>query len=101
MTRLADLSAFRAELRLDEEECRAWFGVGPATLERIESGEVEPAPDVAERIDRFIEICGGGFHSFPPAAPHPPSTHSGGSRRGGGGGLTSASVPAVSSGQPI
>lgn len=57
MTRLniAALARWRAEAWPDEARCIALFGVGPATLQRIEAGEVEPGDDLAERIGRFLE----------------------------------------------
>lgn len=52
--RVAELASCRAEMAFDDRVCLILFGVGLTTLERIESGEVEPAPDVAARLDRFL-----------------------------------------------
>lgn len=81
MNRAADLARARAAVSLSEDSCLVWLGVGLATLERIESGEVEPSDDTAERIDRFLQLYGGGF--FPTSALRPPVTHSGGPPGGG------------------
>jgi hypothetical protein len=83
VTRLTELCRSRAYFALSEEDCIAWFGVGRATLERFEAGEVEPEPEVLERIDRYLQFCGGQFSlSGPP--PLPPSvTHSEGTLAGG------------------
>jgi DNA-binding XRE family transcriptional regulator len=63
VNRAAELARARAAVGLDEESC-AWFGVGRATIERIEAGEVEPGDELAARIDRFIQLCGGGLFPF-------------------------------------
>jgi hypothetical protein len=54
-----ELSRCRAAAALDEEACLAWFGVGLATLERIEAGEVEPSEEIARRLDLFLTFKGG------------------------------------------
>lgn len=48
------LARFRAASPLDEETSIILFGVGLETLQRIERGEVDPEPDLAERIGHVI-----------------------------------------------
>lgn len=69
MSRAAELTRARAARHLSEEDCMVWFGVGRATLERVEAGEVEPSPELGDKIDRFLRVCGGGFAPFASAAP--------------------------------
>jgi hypothetical protein len=57
--RVAELARCRAAQGLDEAQCFVWLGVGLATLERIEAGEVEPTEEVVQRIDRFLSFAGG------------------------------------------
>jgi hypothetical protein len=82
--RVGELLRTRAAFILDDDDCLAWFGVGRATLERIEAGEVEPEPEVMQRVDRFLRFCGGS-HPFTGSPPLPPSvvTHAGGALAGG------------------
>lgn len=83
MTRLTELCRSRAYFALSEENCIAWFGVGRATLERFEAGEVEPEPEVLERIDRYLQFCGGQFPFLVRRPSRPRSTHSEGTLAGG------------------
>lgn len=57
------------------DECLLRFGVGAETLQRIESGEIEPEPEIAARIHAFFTLPGqpllhGGSPSFGGAAAH-------------------------------
>jgi transcriptional regulator with XRE-family HTH domain len=69
VTRVAELARARAFRGLTEEDCEIWFGVGSATLERIEAGEVEPSDELDQRINRFLNVVGGGGFPFPPPTP--------------------------------
>lgn len=69
MSRAAELARSRASAGLDEDSCLAWFGVGRATLERIESGEVIPDQDLERRIDRFLQLRGGSRSDLSPPWP--------------------------------
>lgn len=71
----------RAAQPLDEHESLIHFGVGLATIERVEAGEIEPSDELAARIDRFIEINRGG--TPPSAAPGRPGARLGGLTGGG------------------
>ena len=57
--RAARLAQARWLQPIDDEQAQILFGVGLATIERIEAGEVEPDGDVAARIDRFLATRGG------------------------------------------
>jgi transcriptional regulator with XRE-family HTH domain len=57
-SRVGELARCRAFHGLSEADCLVWFGVGPATLERIESGEVEPSDELEQRIARFLSAVG-------------------------------------------
>lgn len=59
MSRAAELARCRAWFHFDEDASLAWFGVGLATLERVEAGEVVPVPELEQRIDRFLQFVGG------------------------------------------
>lgn len=82
----------RAAFILTEDDCFAWFGVGRGTLERIGAGEVDPEPDVLQRIDRFLELAegreppglGGGCNLHSPPPPGLTSAHGVGPLAGGG-----------------
>lgn len=50
----ADLARWRAETPFDDEQLRLLFGVGAATLERIEAGEVMPGDELEARIRKVI-----------------------------------------------
>lgn len=84
--RAATLAMWRAGQQPDDVQCQRLFGVGPEILQRIESGEVEPEPDVAERILRVILST-------------PPVAHSGGSL--GAGGFPNFAGATFSCGAPI
>jgi hypothetical protein len=73
VSRAAELARSRASAGLSEEDCLIWFGVGRATLERVEAGEILPGAELEHRIDRFLQFCGGG--PLFPAAPCPPLAH--------------------------
>lgn len=92
MNRVAELSRCRAEAGLSEEDSLIWFGVGRATIERIEAGEVEPEPEILERIDRFLQFVGGtasmpatscGLEPLARSLPGPALTHGAGPHGGG------------------
>jgi len=90
----AELAAWRSEVRPDALQCHLLFGVGPATLERIESGEVEPEADIAERIARHVsgqrKLPGSAFDrsADPTGAGGRPLPDSAGAFFGGGAGET-------------
>lgn len=65
MKRGGELARYRAAMRLSEEDCQIWFGIGLATLERVEAGEVEPDPELEHRIDLFLRTAGCGVGLFP------------------------------------
>lgn len=73
---VAALARARVAMPLTEEACASWFGVGLATIERIEAGEVEPGEELAQRIDRFV-AAGVGLSPSPAALPGVPFAHSG------------------------
>lgn len=78
--RAAALAMWRAGEQPDEIQCLRLFGVGPETLQRIESGEVEPEPDVAERIARFLDqsqSLGDGSRMAGPNSTPAPSMQAG------------------------
>lgn len=50
----ADLAHWRAGRALDDAACLVLFGVCGDTLQRIEAGDVDPEPELAERIGRVI-----------------------------------------------
>jgi DNA-binding XRE family transcriptional regulator len=90
VNRSAELSRARAFTALSDEDCFIWLGIGLATLERIEAGEVVPSAETARRIERFLQTIGGrsavgrGGVPFLPANPAPPFTHCGGASGAGG-----------------
>lgn len=83
----AALAAWRSRAALSELQCLALFGVGRCTLQRIESGEIEPEGDLARRIELALrrEQDGGGSNSLPSAqggeAPKPGLSAVSGARR--------------------
>jgi hypothetical protein len=89
VNRAAELARARAAAALSDEDALVWFGVGLATLERIEAGEIEPSAEVAHRIDLFLQTAGGGVTLSQPDSPDRRlCTHSGGP---GGGALKQGS----------
>lgn len=89
MTRTAELAAARAAANLSEEDCLIWLGVGLATIERVEAGEVEPGEELEGRIERFLQNrCGGPLAA---ALPDRRLSHSGGPS-GGGAAVTGAAA---------
>lgn len=54
----AQLATWRARVGPSEAMCLALFGVGRETLQRIETGEVDPEPDIGARIDLELELSG-------------------------------------------
>lgn len=83
MSRAAELARARAFHGLTEEDCLVWFGVGIATLERLEAGEVEPSEELEARIARFLNVVGGGSPLSPSAHSRPSPTHGAGPTGGG------------------
>jgi hypothetical protein len=75
----AQLATWRARVGPDEATCRHLFGVGRETLQRIESGEIEPEPDIAERIETELllsgDLCFGGGGRAGATLPGPSPTH--------------------------
>lgn len=51
----ARLLVWRLRLKPDERQAQIYFGVGLATLDRIERGEIEPDEELAERIGRVLD----------------------------------------------
>jgi len=100
-----------------DTDCRIWFGVGEATISRIEAGEIIPEDEIAAKIDRFLCVCDGSLVADPssptlagvPVAgpssptlagcelPTPPETHSGGNPAGE---ATASVSPVFSRGAP-
>jgi hypothetical protein len=68
-SRSAELARVRAASDLTDEDCQVWFGVGLATLERVEAGEIVPDDELEARIDRFLQFRGGGRSPSLAAAP--------------------------------
>jgi transcriptional regulator with XRE-family HTH domain len=85
VSRRGELARSRAFHGLTEEDCLVWFGVGMATLERIEAGEVEPGAELEARIARFLNVVGGG--SAPPPTPGWASASTAPNPTGGAAGL--------------
>jgi DNA-binding XRE family transcriptional regulator len=88
MSRAAALARARAIQGMSEEDCLVWFGVGRATIERVEAGEIVPSLELADKIDRYLQVCGGSIRSA--ALPGSPLEH--------GGDLTGAGDQAPASG---
>lgn len=53
----ASMARYRAASPLDEETALILFGVGLETLQRIERGEVDPEPELAEKIGHVIGLA--------------------------------------------
>lgn len=83
----AQLATWRARTGPSEEQCLALFGIGRETLQRIESAEIEPEPEIIERIETELllsgDICFGGGSPLPPPLPGRRLSHSGGPPGGG------------------
>jgi hypothetical protein len=77
-----DLAFARAAEPLTDKDCRIHFGVGLATIERVEAGQIVPGEELAERIDRFVRARGGRSPSA--ALPGCPTARAGGLTGGGG-----------------
>lgn len=67
-SRAGELARARATRNLTDDDCLIWFGVGLATIERVEAGEIEPDAELAGKIDRFLAI-GGGVSAAAPSKP--------------------------------
>lgn len=84
-SRLATWRAGRAggEHHLDDASSRLLFGVGLATLQRIERGEVEPEPEIEERIRRMVDPQSHSSASAPAADVSPGRSRPGAQGVGG------------------
>lgn len=58
-----------------------WFGVGRATIARVEAGEIVPGHDLEQRIGRYLTAIGRAPVCC--AAPRAPFTHCGAPTGGG------------------
>lgn len=95
--RAAELATWRAQAERTEGQCMSLFGIGRETLQRIESGEVEPEPDVAARIGRFLDQASSCPRNPPGHGSRSPLTHDG--DRPGAGGVAQPSAAGASFGK--
>lgn len=91
MSRAAELARCRAACDLSALDCRIWFGVGLATIERVEAGEIVPGAELEQRIDRFLQVCQRADLPLPPRHSLPPFAHCGGNLDAGAAPMAPAS----------